>query len=102
MNTLELIKLAKECPGLKVEITLGDLVQANSLLIDEVKRQLEQTIADENAETYLSREKVAEMLEVSTATLWRWQKLNYLVPKMVGGKRRYRKSDIMKILEGDK
>lgn len=98
MNTLELIKLAKECPGLKVEITLGDLVEANSLLIDEVKRQLEQTIADENAETYLSRKKVAEMLEVSTGTLWRWQKLNYLVPIMVGGKRRYRRSDVMKIL----
>ncbi len=68
------------------------------LLIAEVKRELEQSIADEKAETYLSREKVAEMLEVSTATLWRWQKLNYLVPILVGGKRRYRKSDVMKIL----
>lgn len=102
MNSLDLIKVAKDCPGLKIEITLGDLVEANSLLIAEVKRQLEQTIADEKTETYLSREKVAEMLEVSTATLWRWQKLNYLVPIMVGGKRRYRRSDVLKILECEK
>ena len=72
------------------------------LLIAEVKRELEQTIADEKAETYLSREKVAEILEVSKGTLWRWQKLNYLVPIMVGGKRRYRRSDVKRILEGDK
>lgn len=98
MTTLDLIEIAKHCPGLKVEISIGDLIEANTLLIAEVKRELEQTIADEKAETYLSREKVAEMLEVSTGTLWRWQKLNYLVPIMVGGKRRYRRSDVMKIL----
>ena len=102
MATLDLIKIAKECPGLKVEITIGDLIEANMLLIAEVKRELEQTIADEKAETYLSREKVAEILEVSKGTLWRWQKLNYLVPIMVGGKRRYRRSDVKRILEGDK
>ena len=102
MATLDLIKLAKEYPGLKVEISIGDLIEANTLLIAEVKRELEQTIADEKAETYLSREKVLETLDIASTTLWRWQKLNYLVPIMVGGKRRYRKSDIMKILEGDK
>ena len=102
MATLDLIKIAKECPGLKVEITISDLIETNMLLIAEVKRELEQTIADEKAETYLSREKVAEILEVSKGTLWRWQKLNYLVPIMVGGKRRYRRSDVKRILEGDK
>lgn len=102
MATLDLIKIAKECPGLKVEITISDLIEANMMLIAEVKRELEQTIADEKAETYLSREKVAEILEVSKGTLWRWQKLNYLVPIMVGGKRRYRRSDVKRILEGDK
>ena len=51
MATLDLIKIAKECPGLKVEITISDLIEANMLLIAEVKRELEQTIADEKAET---------------------------------------------------
>lgn len=99
MNTLELIKLAKECLGLKVEIiSIGDLMEANMLLIAEVKRELEQTIADEKAETYLSRDKVMKVLDVSAATLWRWQRQNYLVPINVGGKRRYRRSDVNRIL----
>ena len=98
MITLDLIKIAKECPGLKVEITISDLIEANMLLIAEVKRELEQTIADEKAETYLSRDKVMKVLDVSAATLWRWQRQNYLVPINVRGKRRYRRSDVNRIL----
>ena len=97
--TKNLIALAKECPDLVVSIKLGELVEANSLLIAETKRELEQTIADQNAETYLSREKVMEIFGVGQTTMWRWQKIGYLVPINVGGKRRYRKSDINRILE---
>ena len=50
-----LVELAKECPGLQVSFTLGDLVEANRLLIAEAKRELEQEIADSKAETYVSR-----------------------------------------------
>ncbi len=99
--TTDLITIAKQCPDLVVSIRLHDLVEANTLLIAEVKQQLEQTITDANAETYPSREKVMEMLDVSQATMWRWQKSGYLVPINVGGKRRYRMSDVKRILEGD-
>lgn len=85
-----------------VSIKLGDLVEANSLLLEQARAQLEQKIADASAETYLSKEKVCELLDVSVTTLWRWEKQNYLVPINFGGKKRYRKSDIDKILEGDK
>ena len=98
MATLDLIEIAKQYPGLKVEISIGDLMEANMLLIAEVKRELEQTIADEKAETYLSRDKVMKVLDVSAATLWRWQRQNYLVPINVRGKRRYRRSDVNRIL----
>jgi len=98
----DLITIAKQCPDLVVSIKLGDLVEANTLLIAETKRELEQMITDQNAETYPSREKVMEMLDVSQATMWRWQKSGYLVPINVGGKRRYRMSDVKRILEGEK
>ena len=101
MNYSNLVQVAKQCPDLVVSIKLGELVEANTLLIAETKRELEQTIADQKAETYLSREKVMEILGVSSATLWRWQKLGYLVPLNVGGKRRYRMSDVKRVLEGD-
>ena len=102
MNYSNLVQVAKQCPDLVVSIKLGDLVEANTLLIAETKRELEQMITDQNAETYPSREKVMEMLDVSQATMWRWQKSGYLVPINVGGKRRYRMSDVKRILEGEK
>lgn len=82
-------------------ISLGDLVEANTLLIAEAKNELEQMITDQNTETYPSREKVMEMLDVSETTLWRWAKIGYLTPLSIGGKRRYRMSDVKRILEGD-
>lgn len=99
--TNNLVTLAKECPGLQVTITLGDLIEANTMLIADTKKELEQLVTDQNAETYPSREKVMEMLDVSQSTLWRWQKAGYLVPLNVGGKRRYKMSDVRRILEGD-
>ena len=101
MNT-DLITIARECPDLVVSIKLGDLVEANTLLIADTKRELEQIITDQNTETYPSRDKVMELLGVSEATLWRWAKNGYLVPLNVGGKRRYRMSDVKRILEGAK
>lgn len=99
--TYDLIKLAKECPDITVSIKLNDLLEANNLLIAETKRELEQAIADQEAETYPSRDKVMEILGVSSSTLWRWHKIGYLVPLNVGGKRRrYRMSDVKRILEG--
>lgn len=56
----DLIQLAKECPGLTVSIKLTDLVEANKELIEETKRNLQQTLEDAKSEEYLSREKVIE------------------------------------------
>lgn len=95
----DLIQLAKECPGLTVSIKLTDLVEANKELIEETKRNLQQTLEDAKSEEYLSREKVIEWLEVSATTLWRWEKCGYLIPIAVGNKKKYRMSDIQKILQ---
>lgn len=83
-----------------VSIKVGDLIEANSRLLEEAREQLEQRIADASAETYLTTEKVLEMLGVSQTTLWRWAKQGYLVPIMYGGKKRYRKSEVVRIVEG--
>lgn len=99
-NYLSLLQLAKECPGLQVSITLGELVEANRLLIAEAKRELEQKIADSKAETYVSRAQAMQILGKGSTTLWRWKKLGYLVPVTVGAIDRYRMSDIRRIMEG--
>lgn len=102
MDYNNLVQVAQQCPDLTVSIKLSDLVEANAILIAETKRELEQLITDANTETYPSRDKVMELLGVGETTLWRWQKNGYLVPINVGGKRRYRMSDINRILEGAK
>lgn len=100
LNNANLLKLASECPDITVSIKLGDLVEANKLLIAETKRELEQQIQDQNTETYPSREKVMEILDVSASTLWRWDKIGLLKPLPCGGKRRYRMSEVKRLLEG--
>lgn len=56
--------------------------------------------ATEKVKEYLlTPEEAAELLKVSNVTLWRWNKSNYLTPVYVGGKKRYRNSDIAKIIE---
>ena len=96
MNIQELAQCA---PTINITITAADLKDFATQLIAETKAELEQTVRESNAETYLTGEKVMEMLEISKATLWRWKQRGYLVPIRLGGNDRYRLSDIKHILQ---
>ena len=98
MRGMDLIEVARQCQDLMVSIRLGDLIEANQSLVEEALMRLEKSVAESRTEIYLSRTKVMEMLEVASATLWRWEKCGYLVPLSVGGKKRYRLSDIQRLL----
>jgi excisionase family DNA binding protein len=50
-------------------------------------------------EQYLTRKQAAELLDVDLSTLWRWNREGYLCTVAVGGKRRYKMSDIQRILK---
>jgi len=55
----------------------------------------------EEPEQYITRKQAAKMLDVDLSTLWRWDtQLDYLHPIDIGGKRKYKLSDINKILRG--
>ena len=96
----DLIKIAKECPALNLTVQAGELLEMVNYCVLSTRKELEQQITDANTETYPSRQKVAEMLDVDLSTLHRWSKQNYLVPLEIGGKRRYKMSDVKKILNG--
>lgn len=98
-ESIDFIKLLKECPGLVVSIRMEDLVRANNQLIAEARRELEKEVAESNAVTFLTRDQVMAKLNVVPSTLWRWKQRGYLVPVNVGGQFRYRSSDIDKMLE---
>ena len=95
-----IVKLAEQCPGITLNINAGELIEAVNYCVQTTRRELEQQINDAATETYPSRNKVAEILDVDLSTLHRWAKSKYLIPIEIGGKRRYRMSDVKKILEG--
>ena len=99
---MDIQELAQCAPQINLTISASDLKDFAARLIEETKEQLEQEISDSKAESYLSSEKVMQMMEISKTTLWRWKQRGYLVPVRVGGNERYRMSDIKKILEGQK
>ena len=93
-----LIELAKACPEAIISVKVGDLIEANEALVARTMEQLEQIITDQSVETYPSRQKVAEILDVDLSTLHRWAKRGILVPLEIGGKRRYKMSDVRRML----
>ena len=97
---LNIAEIAQSAPAINLTITAGDLKNFAVELVELTRSELEQTIKESNAETYLTSDKVMEMMKISKVTLWRWKKRGYLVPVRVGGNERYRMSDIKKILEG--
>ena len=50
-------------------------------------------------EMLLTPTEVCEQLKISDVTLWRWQKAEYLKPLYIGGKRRYKTSDVQSLIE---
>lgn len=75
------------------------LHQMQKLMREEFEREQKARRCN-NDETFYSFKHVSSMLDVSTRTLNRWQAHGYLVPVMIGGQRRYRRSDIEKIIKG--
>lgn len=48
----------------------------------------------------LTISQVVSLLGVTKPTLWRWDKENYLKKVMIGGKPRYKESEVTAIMEG--
>lgn len=99
---IDLLNLAKEAPGTIVAVPVGDLIEANSRLVEKAVADLEQSIAERRATVYYTREQVISLLNVDPSTLWRWKQRGYLVPIKVGGENRYCSKDIDRILERGK
>ena len=97
-----IIDLAQCAPAINLTVTAEDLKNFATQLIEQTKAEMEQSITDSKADSYLSSEKVMEMMEISKTTLWRWKQRGYLVPVRVGGNDRYKLSDIKKIMEGER
>ncbi len=96
---MNIFQFTEQYPELNITIKAGDLKDAIEHCVKMTCKELRQKETDNDTVTYLSPNQVVKILNVSKSTLWRWAKQNYLVPIEVGGKRRYRMSDINRLLE---
>jgi len=97
-NILSIIQ--DEKASIKLEVSGEDLLEFSNDLINRAKTELSVEISEARKERYLTREEVKEICGVCDATLWHWNKKNYLNTIKIGNKVRYRMSDIRRILEG--
>lgn len=51
-------------------------------------------------ETFLTPDEVSAMVGVSRNTLWRWDKEHYLTPVKVGRNLRYKRSEVLLLMNG--
>lgn len=101
MERINIIELIKHCPDAIVNIKVAELGLFARQLIAESRNEFEReriAIAQDQAESYLTPELVKEKLSISESTLYRMSKAKILQPVWVGGQKRYRQSDIDKIV----
>ena len=96
MNIYELLN---ENPVINITINAGQLIECIDYCVQKTRKELEQQITDANTETYPSPKKVCEILDINPSTLWRYNKKGYLCHIEIGGKRRFRMSDVNAILK---
>ena len=95
----ELFLLAEKYPNMNVTVSLEDLMEFGRFMIYETKREIEDKLDKANQEQFLSTKVAAGMIGVDPSTLFRWEKKGFFVPIEIGGKKKYRLSDIKKIFE---
>jgi excisionase family DNA binding protein len=88
--------------GANVTLAIGinELREWHREVIADTRRELEQVVMSDKAESYPTVKQVAEILNVHNTTLWRWDKKGYLKTIEFGGGRRYKMSDVKALLNG--
>ncbi|MCD8202754.1 MAG: DNA-binding protein, partial [Prevotella sp.] len=82
-----LMKLVSEgSANIKLEITYEDLRNFSDELIRRAVEEVGATVRAGNEERLLSREEVKDLCGVCDATLWHWNKRNYLKAIKLGSK----------------
>jgi hypothetical protein len=65
--------------------------------VKEVLRDIEPQVKE--VEEYLTPAEFAEVLKISLVTLWSWDKKKITHPLHIGNQKRYRRSDLEKIMQ---
>lgn len=96
---MSIYDLVKENPNVIIQMTAGNVAE---LVDSAITRAKSEFISEpkEKEDSLISVRKASELLGVNRTTLWRYNKENYLNVIEVGGKRKYKLSDVERILNG--
>ena len=104
-KTLNIIDVANACPGITLQVGASELARFGRDLIASARAEFNQERLKEGAaqlEPLYNAAEVKAALKISDATLFRWAQRGYLSPIIVGGEKRYRRSDLDRILNHSK
>ncbi len=92
-------KLETENPATtNIQLVVGQN-DLRDILKELITDALDEYKQESKSEILLSIDEVAQKLNVTKPTLWRWAKNNYLLPIKVGKKTMYRLTDVEHLLE---
>lgn len=97
---MDIQEILKTGANFTVSIGINDLRDWHKEVIEDTRRELEEVVLSDKAESYPTVKQVAEMLNVDNSTLWRWNKKGYLKHIEFGGGRRYKMSEVKALMNG--
>lgn len=77
-----------------------NLMEFARILIEKTKQETEADLAKNGGESLLTKKQFCEKLQIDEVTAWRWQQRGYVVPLRIGGKVRYKQSDVTRLING--
>jgi len=99
-NAMNIQEVLKTGANFTVSIGINDLRDWHKEVIEDTRRELEEVVLSDKAESYPTVKQVSEMLNVNASTLWRWNQKGYLKTIEFGGGRRYKMSEVKALMEG--
>ncbi len=96
MSIIEILKSNPDIVNnLTIHVNASDLQEFAELCFSKGRNEKPAQITQEE---YLTPAQMAEALQVSLVTLWSWDKKGITRPLRIGTAKRYRRSDLEKIL----
>jgi len=96
MTIVEIIKNNPElAPNINITVKASDLQDFAKICIEAGKKENQER---KDPEEYLTPQQFADALQISLVTLWSYDTKGFTKPLRIGSAKRYRRSDLEKIL----
>jgi hypothetical protein len=83
--------------SIRIEVSGADLLAFAEHIQSRTSEEIKNNSV-ESPEEYLTSRQFAEALQISEVTLWNWDKRGITNPLRIGSQKRYRRSDLERIL----